>query len=351
MGTRRRRPILLYGASGYTGGLIARVARALELPVVLAGRDHRRLSALGPPFRVAALDDPAALRAALKDVAVVINAAGPFATTARPLVEACIAAGVHYLDISGEVDAIEALSAYDAPARRAGVMVLPGAGFDVVPSDCLALRVTRRLPGARRLRIAITGLELVSRGSARTITDQIGSGVRVRRGGEVVTVPEGTLERSFDFGGGARPCTAVSWGDVATAFRTTGVPDVEVYFEATAGVRAFQMMGRTVALFPPVAPLSRLWMNAWTELQPPGPSESARGAGQAIIQVEAEAGGRRAVSRVRVPEAYTFTAACAPALASRVARGELEPGFQTPAAVFGADLLQSFEGVRIEDVS
>jgi short subunit dehydrogenase-like uncharacterized protein len=350
----KRRGVLLYGASGYTGGLVARAAAA-SLPLVLAGRDPSRLSALGEelarPVRGAAVDSPAALRDALDGVAVVVNAAGPFSSTARPIVEACLDARVHYLDISGEVDAIELVSRYDRAAREAGVMLMPAVGFDVVPSDCLAARVHRRLPDARRLRIGLSGLDLVSRGSARTILEQLGRGVRVRHNGELTTLPEGLLEGVFDFGGGPRAATCVSWGDVVTAAHTTGIPNVEVYFEATQAVRAFQLLGRSVGLFPPAAALSQLWTRPFAERQPEGPTAAERGSRRAVIVAEAEnAAGHRVASRASTPEVYTFTSACASAVAARVLAGEVEPGFQTPGRLFGEAFIESLDGVLVEDI-
>lgn len=353
----RRRGVLLYGASGYTGGLIARAA-ARSLPLVLAGRDASRasrLSALGAelarPVRGATVDSPAALRDALRGVAVVVNAAGPFSKTAKGIVQACIDAGVHYLDISGEVDSIELVSAHDRAAKDAGVMLMPAVGFDVVPSDCLAARVHRRLPDARRLRIGLAGLDLASRGSARTILEQVGRGVRVRHNGELTTLPEGLLETRFDFGAGPRAATCVSWGDVVTAHHTTGIPNVEVYFEATQAVRAFQLFGRSVGMFPPAAALSELWMKPFAERQPEGPTADERVRRRAVIVAEAEnASGLRVASRATTPEVYTFTSACASAVAERVLAGEVEPGFQTPGRLFGEAFLSSLEGVAVEDL-
>ena len=350
----RRAGVLLYGATGYTGALIARAAAGRDLPLVLAGRDGERLQKvgqeLGCPARVASLDEGRALRAALADIGVVVNAAGPFASTARPLVEACLETGAHYVDVSGEVDAIDAVAAYDGAARDAGIMLMAGAGFDVVPSDCLVARVKRRLPKANHLMIGIAGLDLVSRGSARTILQQLGRGVRVRRDGQLVTVPEGVLEARFDFGQGARACASVSWGDVVTAFHTTGVPNIEVYFESTIPVRAFHLLGQSLAV-PPVALMSRMWLSAWAEMQRDGPTETERATRRATIVVRAESpDGRSVISRAQTPEVYTFTAAAAAAVAARVRAGEFEPGFQTPARIFGEDFVRSFHGVIVEDV-
>src|SRR5436309_7478060 len=260
--SRMSDPLLIYGATGFTGRLM--IAGALErgLRPVLAGRDEARLAALagglGLEYRTARLGDGPALDAALRDVRVVLHAAGPFSETSRPMVEACLRAGAHYLDITGEISVIEALAARHAEARRRGVMVMPSVGFDVVPSDCLAAHVAARLPGARHLALGITGLRIATRGSAKTLTEHAFHGVQVRRGGALVRVPAGALRRGFDFGDGLRPSLAVLWGDVATAWYTTGIPDVEVYFEANPVVLsllfATRWFGWLLATAPPFLP-------------------------------------------------------------------------------------------------
>src|SRR5690242_4394080 len=99
-------PFVIYGATGFTGRLMLDGALALGLRPVLSGRDEGRLGALaeqlGLEYRVARLGDPAALDEALRGMRVVLHAAGPFSETSRPMVDACLRAGVHYLDITGE---------------------------------------------------------------------------------------------------------------------------------------------------------------------------------------------------------------------------------------------------------
>src|SRR5262245_53100629 len=146
---------LIYCANGYTGSLIARAAVARGHQPVLAGRHAEPLAALARELRLAhrifALDSPDAVANAIRGVQMVLHCAGPFAHTSKPMADACLRTGVHYLDITGEVSVFEALAARSAEARAAGVMLLPGAGFDVVPSDCLAAHLQRRPPSATRL--------------------------------------------------------------------------------------------------------------------------------------------------------------------------------------------------------
>lgn len=154
--------ILIYGANGYTGTLVAQRAVERGLRPVLAGRNADAVGAvarrLDLPHIAINLDDVAGLEAALHGRVAVIHCAGPFSKTSRPMANACLRTGVHYIDITGEIAVFEELHARDGEARAAGVMLLPGAGFDVVPSDCLAVHLKRRLPEATHLALAFRGL-------------------------------------------------------------------------------------------------------------------------------------------------------------------------------------------------
>ena len=343
---------LIYGATGYTGTLAAERAAALGLTPVLAGRDPRKARALGEqlglPWRAFLLDDRDALRNGLKDVAAVLHVAGPFSATSRPMADACVEAGVHYVDVTGEIDVFEALAARDGEAKARGIALLPGAGFDVVPSDCLAAHVVRRLPGATRLKLSIGGfggLSSASRGTAKTMLEAAGVGTRARRDGRIVELdhaPHGLA----DFGRGPRPTVGVSWGDVSTAFRSTAVPDIDVAFEATPAMRraaaAPKLVRRLMGAALVQAALARLIERA----MPPGPDEAQRQAGRSVIVAEAfdDAGGH-AASRLSAPEAYSLTAMTAVEIARRAAAGEIPPGSHTPAGAFGPDFILSFEHI------
>jgi short subunit dehydrogenase-like uncharacterized protein len=156
-------------------------------------------------------------------VSVVLNAAGPFSATAWAMADACLSNGVHYLDITGEIDVFEALFARDAEAQRAGVTLMSGVGFDVVPSDCLAAHLKRRLPDATQLTLYFSPGFNVSRGTMKTMIENVAVGARARRNGRLVTVAKPNTG-SCDFGRGLRSTVQVAWGDVSTAFHSTGSP-------------------------------------------------------------------------------------------------------------------------------
>lgn len=348
-------PVLIYGATGYSGRLLTRYACEIGLRPILCGRNPAKLEAVARPldleYRVATIVDPETLAAALCDVQVVINTAGPFSQTARPVVDACLRASVHYLDITAEVSVIESLAQRDAEARRGQVMLMPAVGFDVVPSDCLAAHVVRRLPRARRLAIGVTNMHFVTRASAKTLFEAVNFGA-VRRRGVLARVPLGSMERMFDYGDGPRPSINVSLGDLVTSYYTTGVPNIETYVDGTPLMRGLLMLCRTFGPILATAP-GQAWLAALGELLPEDPTngDASLPRRTMTVVVEAEDGARRrARARLCTPEAYAFTRVTAAAVIARVLSGDLEVGFQTAARVYGSDFVLSLPDVRREDL-
>jgi len=343
---------LIYGATGYTGTLIAERALQRGLAPMIAARDGDRVRGLADrlscQWRAFDLSDQQRIREALRGTRVVLNAAGPFSATAAPMVDACVAQGVHYVDITGEIDVFEAVAARDAEAELAGIVLLPGAGFDVVPSDCLAAHLKRRLPGAVRLRLAIAGLSRASRGTLKTAIEAVGRGTRVRRGGRIVELAQ-PLTAEMDFGKGMRRTITVSWGDVATAWYSTGVPDIEVHFEAPLPLRA---AGRLSGSFRGAFGSQRVQtiLKHLAERASAGPSEEERRTGRAVILGEAwDIEGRHVASRMETPEPYALTAKSAVEVVERLlANGSLK-GFRTPSSAFGPDFALDLPGVSRSD--
>jgi short subunit dehydrogenase-like uncharacterized protein len=349
--------LLVYGANGYTGELIARRAAAAGLPAVLAGRNADAVAALAAELRLDhrsfALDDAAAVAGALSGITVVLNCAGPFSRTAAPLVGACLHARAHYLDITGEIAVLEALATRDGEARAAGVALLPGVGFDVVPSDCLAAHVARRLPSATHLAIAFSAGTRMSRGTALTTIENAHEGGLVRRDGKLVRVASGWRTRRIDFGAelGARTAITIPWGDVATAFHTTAIPNIEVYVAVPWAVRVALRAARGLGPLLAAGTVKRA-LEARVRRGPPGPTASQRAQRSSHLWAEArDDAGRRAVARLRTPESYELTSMTAVDLAARALRGELAAGFQTPARAAGSDYVLGFPNVAREDVA
>jgi short subunit dehydrogenase-like uncharacterized protein len=347
--------LLIYGANGYTGELVARRAVALGLRPTLAGRSAEGVGALaralGLPHAVLGLDDPAALDGALRGHVAVLHCAGPFSCTSRPMAEACLRSGAHYLDITGELAVFEALSRRDEVARAAGVMLLPGVGFDVAPSDCLAAHLKRRLPGATSLALAFRAIGRASRGTTATAVAGLGKGGAVRRNGKIIPVPAAHATRRVDFGRGPVEVTAIPWGDVSTAYHSTGIPNITVYTYLPPSLHRLLRLGRPLAPLLAAPPVQAL-LRGLVRRQPPGPSAEERARGLSLFWGEVvDAAGGRAVSRLRAPEGYTLTAVAAVHIARKVLAGAATPGFQTPSRAYGADLILELDGVAREDLA
>lgn len=347
--------ILIYGSYGYTGDLIAREAVRRGQRPILAGRDPHRLAAqaveLGCEHFAFALEDAAALDRALQNVGVALHCAGPFKHTAQAMANACLRAGVHYLDITGEIAVFEALAARDAEAKAAGVMLLPGAGFDVVPSDCLAAHLHRRLPTATHLTLGIRSLGGgLSRGTALTTVESLGAVTVVRRNGQLVSAPIGSLRRRIDFGRGPKDCVAIGWGDVSTAYHSTGIPNIEVYFYFPPNMIRAMAASRYATRLLKSRPVQGL-LKAGIRRGLTGPSAEQRTQGGSLLWGEVvDDRGQRAVSRLRTAEGYTLTAQTALVAAEKALSGAAKPGFQTPSLAFGPDFILEFAGVQREDV-
>ncbi|WP_135365178.1 saccharopine dehydrogenase family protein [Halosimplex halophilum] len=345
--------ILVYGSYGYTGRLIVEEATDRGLDVVVGGRDRNAVEnqaiRQGCEERVFALDEPRLLDLALEEVEAVVHCAGPFAETAEPVVEGCLRTGTHYLDITGEIEVFERLAAADEQAEEAGITVLPGVGFDVVPTDCLAAHLAERLPDADRLALGFEASGGVSPGTAKTALRGLGEGGAVRRNGCIESVPIGSETRRIDFGRGERTAMAIPWGDVSTAYHTTGIGNVAVY---TAVPSWAPRAARAAGLFGPLAGSGAVQslLERVVEARVDGPDERERREGESYVWGEVEtADGKRAVSRLVAPETYRLTKLTAVAIAERVAAGEAPAGFRTPAGAFGPDLILDVEGVERTD--
>jgi short subunit dehydrogenase-like uncharacterized protein len=325
------------------------------VPAILAGRRADAVNALAAELRCAArvfgVDDPNALAVGLEGVRVVLNCAGPFSRTAAPLVDACLRARAHYLDITGELEVLEALAGRDAEARAAGITVLPAAGFDVVPSDCLAAEAHHRLPTATQLALGFSAGTRMSRGTAITAIENASGGGMIRRDGALCRVASGWRTRHIDFGDGPRRAITIPWGDVSTAYHTTGIPNVEVYVAAPLALRAGLRLARWAG---PLlgSPAVKSLLARRARNGPAGPDAEARARGSSLLWAEArDDDGRIVEVRLRAPEPYELTSWTALALAARALRGALPVGFQTPARACGRGFVLEFPGVTLSPTS
>lgn len=346
---------LIYGANGYTGELIAREARLRGQEPVLAGRNAREIQAIARELdldsRVLGLDDTNALSAALRGASRVLNCAGPFSATGVPMMQACLAAGAHYLDITGEIDVFEAAHGLREQARSAGVVLCPGVGFDVVPTDCLAAALKQALPDATYLALGFDMSSQMSRGTARTTVEGIAGGGRIRSAGNLVKVDHAFRVREIDFGGGSRLATTIPWGDVSTAFYTTGIPNIEVYTPVPAArLRAMRRLNRIQPLLQ-LGFVQSFLKNRVSRAQR-GPDASARASTPSLVWGEVQApSGELRTGRIRVANGYDVTVHAALGIVDHLAAYTGPGGYFTPSRLVGSGFVEGLPGSGVIEIT
>jgi len=343
----------IYGAYGYTGELVAREAARRGLKPLLLGRREEALAPiaedLGLEYRAVSLYDDGLVEA-LAPLDCVVHCAGPFFRTWEGMADACVKAKTHYLDVTGEIVVFEALAAFGTRAAAAEVMVVPGVGFDVVPTDCLALHLAEQLPGATQLDLAILLLGGISHGTATTIVAGLGEGGAIRDGGRIKKVPNAHDVRDIDFGRGPVRCCTIPWGDVSTAFYSTRIPNIRVYASipkpVITAMGVFGEFGAAVM----GSPSAQKLLQGWVDRNLHGPNEEERAGGKSVCWGQVTRDGTTRTALLTGPDGYTLTALTALHAVERVERGDVKPGFQTPAKAWGSGFVTEVEGVTITEV-
>ncbi len=347
--------ILIYGCYGYTGKLISEHAVSEGLKPILAGRDAEKTKAeaakLGLPFRVFDLANAASIEENLKDIKVVLHCAGPFKFTAKAMATACLKTKTHYLDITGEFDVFEYMFGLSDKAKAAGILLMSGVGFDVVPTDCLALYLKNKIPAADHLDLALMmrggG---ISHGTAITVAENLGESGWVRRNGKLEKVPNGTLIKNIKLDKKRRDGVAIPWGDISTAYRTTGIPNITVYNILPPSVISAMKRSNYIGFLLRWRPI-RNFIIKRIKSRPAGPDEETRKTSGSMVWGEVtNALGANARAMLELPEGYTLTALTAVKIVQNILANEPPHGTHTPAGVYGADFILQFDKVKRVDL-
>lgn len=345
--------IVVYGSYGYTGKLIVDECARQSLDIVLAGRNEQALIAQSDrtkyPYQVVEIEETDKLKALLTPATLVIHCGGPFLFTAKRMARACLETHTHYTDITGEIAVFELLATYNPEAINAGIMVLPGAGFDVVPTDCLALHLKTRLPDATHLELAFAmSGGGSSRGTAKTAVLGLGEGSRIRKGGQIINVPLHVALKEIDFGSIQTISARIPWGDVSTAYHSTGIPNIEVYMGITNKIA---ILIRSTRFFNWL--LKQRWLKGFLLKRLDridGPEGEIRDNSKSFITGKAWSENQMVQSRLETPNGYRLTALSSVSIANKILNGNFKPGFQTPSSAYGADMILEFEGVKRTDL-
>jgi len=343
---------MIYGANGYTGMLTAKEAVRRGMKPVLAGRNRADIESLAKEldleFRIFGLEQQQETEQGLTGLKLVLHCAGPFSVTSQPMISACLAAGVHYLDITGEISVFANAHRQSEQARHADVVLLPGAGFDVVPSDCLAATLVEELPAATQLQLAFEAGGGPSPGTAKTSVEGLGNGGYVRRDGELKNVPLAWKTRTIPFAHAQRQGVTIPWGDVFTAHISTGVPDIEVYISvppaAIANLRRLRWIQPVLGLGP-----VQSFMKKRIEKRISGPSENTRKDSFSQLWGEVKsADGRSASATMTAPNGYDLTVTASLGIVQYLLENDVEGGYYTPSLLMGSGYAATLPGVELK---
>jgi short subunit dehydrogenase-like uncharacterized protein len=343
---------MIYGANGYTGEIAAEQAAEKGRRPLLAGRSEAKVKpiadALKLDYVIFDLANIAATEQALTNVDLVLHCAGPFSATSKPMVDACLKTKTHYLDITGEISVFEAIHGRDADAKQAGVALIPGVGFDIVPSDCLAALLAQELPGATHLEMAFCGEGGASPGTAKTMVEMLGDGGRERINGDIVKIGNGKYQKEIGFSIGKRWCMTIPWGDVSTAFYSTGIANIRIYTGVPKGVAT------TAKIMSPLMAVTKLgfmqnFLKSQIEKKVTGPNEKQRLAGSMNLWGKVtNAKGESKEAYLDVAEGYGFTVMTSLEVADRIMRGGIKSGSLTPSMAFGGNFVVELAGSKFQ---
>lgn len=339
-GSNKQGNWMIYGAYGYTGELIAREAAHRGLRPVLAGRNREKTRALAKELRLeSAVFDLDDIPRHLGDMSLVLNCAGPFSATAGPMMQACLAAKVHYLDITGEIAVFELAQSLKQQAQDTGIVICPGVGFDVIPTDCLAAALKSALPDANHLSLGFDSRSGLSPGTAKTSVEGLAQGGKVRKQGKIISVPLAYKVRNIDFGDGEKPAMTIPWGDVATAFYTTGIPNIEVFIPGSAKMIANTKRANYIRPLLKFRWLQKL-LKAHIGKTVTGPDGAARAKLPTFVWGEvSNAQGERRTARIKTANGYSLTVFGSLAVVDYLLQHNHDGGSYTPSQLMGADLI------------
>lgn len=322
--------------------------------LILAGRNSEALQKqseqTGFFYEAVDISDSSKLCKLLEKGSMVIHAAGPFQFTAKAMAEACLKTKTHYTDITGEIAVFETMAALDAQAKSAGIALMPGIGFDVVPSDCLAMHLKNRLPSATHLQLAFASNKGgLSRGTSKTMIEGLGLGGAIRKNGKIISVPlhEGITE--INYGSFQLPSVRIPWGDVSTAFYSTGIGNIEVFRGADQGLIKQVKMSRYLNWLLRMRSVKNYLLKQ-IDKKPSGPNEERRAASKMYLWGKVWSGQQEKVSLLETMEGYSLTAKTSVLIAQKIISGNFKSGFQTPSMAYGADLILEISGSTRKDL-
>ena len=339
---------LIYGANGYSGKLAVEEALRRGLKPVLAGRsDEVKKIAQESELdcKIFSLESIDNVSEKIAGFTVVANCAGPFSKTAETMIQACIKSNVHYIDITGEIAVYDYANQCDNQALAAGVVLCPGVGSDVIPTDCLAVYLKDSCPDATHLTMAwhVEGSR-ASKGTAKTSVEGMFKGGKDRKNGKIIKVPLAYKERLINFEIGKKNAMTIPWGDVFTAYHSTGIPNIEFYFSRPR--KSVKRLKRFRSLLPLFDRrwiikmiqnrIERNWKQPTNELRKNAKSYFW---GEVINQ-----NGNKVQAQFTTADGYDVTAVGTVVVAEYLLKDHNKKGYYTPSILMGKSLVEKLPG-------
>jgi short subunit dehydrogenase-like uncharacterized protein len=333
--------ILIYGASGYTGKLLAKHLVHKGLRPVLAGRSSK-VEQIGQelncPTRIFSTEDAADH---LADIDVLVNVAGPFSATQDGLIKGCLRTKTHYLDIAGEFAEMEQAFKYHSEAQQAGIVILPAAGFGVVPTDVAAKIAGDQIEDPTQLTIIYATLGGASRGTLKTVLKDIQKPGHILKDGKHQKALPAQSELKVDILDKSFKTVYNPWrADLFTAHKSTGIKNIETYSEFP-GFVVSMMKGK-------LNWLRNLILKRLINFLPEGPSEKALAKGSTYVKAIAKNDrGEMGIVELKGPEAYRFTVLSIHKMINLIWGAIDEKGYLTP-SMLGTDWIFAVEEIDIK---
>lgn len=340
---------MIYGAYGYTGELMVREAVKQGIKPIIAGRSATQLKPLANQlnleYRAFGVEEAEGY---LPDIRVLLNCAGPFSATAEILAKACLKQEVHYLDITGEIEVFRTCYALDEEARKRNVIVMPGVGTDIVPTDCLAAMLKEKLPDARRLDLAFSFGTSPSIGTIKTSIESFGKGGLIRQNNRLKRVPNAFRVRKIPFQNKPQWAATIPWGDVFTTGLSTGVPDGVVYMAMSKTAIYMARLTNPIKGILNTRLGQKLTKNLVSLFVKKGPGEQARETERGQFWGEAQApNGDKVEMTMSTPNVYQLTAITGVRIATYCLHIQGEGGYYTPSMLLGSHFITSIPGIDI----
>jgi short subunit dehydrogenase-like uncharacterized protein len=344
--------VMIYGANGYTGQLILEECKNNNFEVIIAGRNIEKLKILSEKFgyeeRAFSLSENFTDK--FDDIYLVLNCAGPFSKTAKPIVDACILTGTHYLDITAEIDVFEMIKQRNVEAVDKDVLLLPGIGFDVIPTDCMAKFLSEKLDNAVSLEIGIYFDHGISKGTQYTNVERLKLGGAIRKDGEIVKTK--LLGRSkvltfYDIDGRKfeNLTYQIPWGDISTSYTTTSIPNIEVYLNYPKKIVRLAKISHYFKWLFKFGFIENIMKKMMVRIMKPVEMDKVDEGHLNLRATARNNNGEELSISLNTINSYKFTAISSIFMIKKVLDGDFRSGYYTPAGLYGSNLITEIDPI------